>query len=366
MEEKYMRKHILGKGSQGEVWLVENVHTGTDAAMKCYPAKSTEAKREMMVLKSMGGRGIPYLIDCMETEQKTCIVMEYVKGKSLRQHLSEQAIWTQKETMEVMMQIAQILYRFHRQMPAMIYGDLKPENVILTSEGEVYLIDFGSVLYEGEKDMRVFGTRAYLPPVLGERTTPYRDTYGMGVMMYEMLTGCRVAEGALNGKADLSHLTQSCKNIAQKAVRLHETEGYQDAGKMYEDMKAWVEETEKTGRKRRWKKKMGRRKKQCRHDFICDLKRLVLHGRTGVCFLLSIGILAGVFLMGREEIQAAKVMGEDPVMTRKEVIASEKVSERTTEKTTEKTAGEETTKKEEKMAESVPRDEYGRKLVIRK
>lgn len=349
--DRYIGKGLLGEGSRGKVWLVENINTKGIAAMKLYIKESPEAKRELQVMGKLGGRGIPYLIDCIENQQYIGIIMEYVEGKSLRSLMREQKIWTEEGAVGIAVKIAKVLSLFHKQIPVMIYGDLKPENIMINSEGEVYLIDFGSVIYEGERYQNIFGTREYLPPAEEGKIAPYRDTYGLGVILYEMLTGHRVQEGMAEGKADISHLSSGCRQIMQKAVRICEKEGYSDAGQMYEELKACYEEYKKrdtTGRKKSMERK--KRKSFCNNYFIGDLKRLALHGYIKVLGFIVLGVFWGSALLRGREIEAAEISGA-VISERKSVTAT----------------ADEIWEKEENLTEkTVVRDEYGRKLVIRK
>lgn len=370
--ENYSKKRMLGKGNQAVVWLVENHNTGAAAAMKLYDCRSAETEREIQVLKDLGGKGIPYLIDCVEADGKSGIVMEYVEGKSLRALCREQRIWTEEEAVETAIKIAEILNRFHRTVPVMVYADLKPENIMLTPTGEVYLVDFGAVVYEGERGKRLFGTKGYLPPAEEEKVTPYRDTYGLGVILYEMLTGYRVSEGILNGKADVSHLSAKCRQVMQKAVRIHSGEGYSNAGQMLEDLKEWqneLEERQKGRGKRRMKRK---RKKGNGNYFICDLKRAALHGRVIASEILCVCMIAAGLFFGGKETEAAGVT--ENLMTEKFIKGTEiiKTEYRTETEPTGVTSKDETADQQigeggnvSMKEEETARDEYGRKLVIR-
>lgn len=384
--ERYRKKRVLGQGSRGKVWLVENVNTKGNAALKLYKRGSREAEREIQVLRQFGGRGIPYLIDCAEDQEHMGIIMEYVDGKSLRNLMEEQKIWTEESAMDTALKTAKILSLFHGQIPPMVYGDLKPENIMVTSEGEVYLIDFGSVVYEGEKDHRLFGTKAYLPPSEEGRILPYRDTYGLGVILYEMITGCRIQEAA-KGKADISHLSPGCRAIMQKAVRICEREGYKDAGQMYEDLREYHEECQNKNKKgRKIKMREKRRKNSKTNYFIMDLKRMLLHGHMKLLGMMILGVFLGGFALRGRETEAAEMPRQ--VRVEKEIKIADNTEERAemmTEKAEKEKAekgekpAEEQTGKAEKIIENaetgktekqpektVVYDEYGRKLVVRR
>lgn len=372
--ERYIGKSLLGEGSRGKVWLVENVNTKGTAAMKLYKKESWEAKRELQVLRKLGGKGIPYLIDCVEDQEHIGIVMEYVEGKSLRRLMKEQRIWTEQGAIEIAIKIAKILSVFHKQIPVMIYGDLKPENIMITSEGEVYLIDFGSVIFEGERDQKIFGTREYLPPAEEGKISPYRDTYGLGVVLYEMLTGCRIQEGIAGGKADISYLSSGCRKIMQKSVRICEREGYPDAGQMCEAFRIYFEEYVKKDEKGR-KKRMGMKKRKAfkNNYFIGDLKRLVLHGYMKVLGVIALGVLLGGIVLRGREIEAAEiprsVIAEKGTVFMKGEVEQKGELLREGQKLlkNETETSDEALKKAENLTEkAVAHDEYGRKLVIRK
>ena len=384
---RYLKKRMIGQGGRGKVWLVENVNTRVLSVMKVYGNETEEAEREIEILRKFGGKGIPYLLDCVKEQGTTGIVMEYVEGKSLGCLLRERKIWNEEEAIALIMKVAGILAAFHRQVPMVIYGDLKPENIMVTPEGEVYLIDFGSVLYEGEKERRVFGTREYLPPSEEGVISAYRDTYGLGVILYEMLTGNVLSKGIMNKKADISHLSHECRRIMQKAVKIHETEAYVSGGEIYEDLKAHRDNLhkEKKGRKKTMFQKKNRKKEDY---FISDLKRMVCTGyMKGICLVLMSLVLLGSLWKGIEVEGAG--MGqrtEEEMVIEKVVVKNDAGNDDGTSKENKENgkagqeAGKEKEKKEgedgkesgkenggkESKETEIPRDEYGRKLIVRK
>lgn len=362
--KKYSRGCLLGKGSQGEVWKVINTATKAEAVMKLYEKESREAEQELAVLRQFGGKGIPYLIDCVEWEEKKGIVMELIEGKSLRVLLKENALWQEEEAVRIAMETAWILSRFHRQVPVLVYGDVKPENIMIMPDGEVCLIDFGSVICMGEKNQRVLGTRRYLAP--GTKALPYRDTYALGMILYEMLTGVLPLEGTENGKADISHIFEDLRKIMQKAVRIHETEGYADALEMYEDLKNCYERICQTDEKRKKTRRIlkMRKQKEKKSYFVADIKRLVRHGCEGIlCFSILI-FAAFLWIFAENQAQAA---GADYVLAEEIVRQDEAGVESNRENNGEKRDMEEGEENDgrQKTNQEQPRDAYGRKLIVR-
>ena len=268
MIEKYELVREIGHGSRAKVYLVRNSNTDEMLAMKSYPYIGQESLRELQVLKEIKAYGIPFLFDCVKVDGSMNIFMEYVPGQNLRQLLKTKHVFTEKEVFMIGRKILHILQLFHSHAPKWIYGDLKPENIMITEKGEVYLIDFGSVIIEDEKNMDVHGTKAYHCETAGA-LLPFRDTYALGLIMYEMLTGCSYQQGMLNGKADIRQLSEECQTIMKKAVRLNPREGYADAMHMLQDFDLW-------------EKSMidgcisyQRRK---RNDVIGDTCRFIMHG----------------------------------------------------------------------------------------
>lgn len=246
MTEKYEMIKEIGHGSRAHVYLVKNRDTQEMVAMKRYEEDGQESRRELEVLRTLKKRGIPYLLDCFRDENGVSIFMEYISGKTLRQLMDEKKIFSEEQTADICVEILKILSFFHKRRPQWIYGDLKPENIMISKEGEVYLIDFGSVLYRDEKNARMMGNRMYSPDGWNG-ILPYRDTYALGMILYEMLTGTTYHNGILNGKADVVQLSEGCRSIMQKAVRLNPDEGYKDAACMLCDAVKWQKQIARGG-----------------------------------------------------------------------------------------------------------------------
>lgn len=246
MTEKYEMIREIGHGSRAHVYLVKNRDTQEVVAMKRYKEDGQESRRELEVLRALKKKGIPYLLDCFQDENGVCIFMEYVPGKTLRQLMDEKKIFSEEQAADICVEILKILSFFHKRRPQWIYGDLKPENIMVSKEGEVYLIDFGSVLYRDEKNARMMGNKMYSPDGWNS-ILPYRDTYALGMILYELLTGTTYHNGVLNGKADVVQLSEECRNMMQKAVRLNPDEGYKDAAGMLCDAVRWQNQIAKGG-----------------------------------------------------------------------------------------------------------------------
>lgn len=121
------------------------------------------------------------------------IAMEYVPGRTLRQLLNERGRLGARESLDIMTGVLSGLAAAHQA--GLVHRDVKPENVLLTSSGEVKVADFGlarsvagAIATQGGM---LIGTAAYLAPeqVIGGTSDARTDVYAAGVMLFEMLTG---------------------------------------------------------------------------------------------------------------------------------------------------------------------------------
>ena len=126
------------------------------------------------------------------------LLMEYVDGKTL----DEIEAPTMGQLVLVFNQVASALVHMHRR--GVFHGDLKPSNIMLSKNGQVKLIDFGTAWIKGEEKNRIQGTPQYMAPeqatekVVDERT----DLYNFGATMYRMFTGRFVNAGIPKAGAD--------------------------------------------------------------------------------------------------------------------------------------------------------------------
>ncbi len=147
---------------------------------------------------------------------KSCLyyVTEYIEGQTLRDWMTENPKPEIKRVRSLVEQIAKGLRAFHRM--EMLHQDLKPENIMITREGIIKIIDFGSVKIAGIAEItpldhggeeNILGTLNYMAPEyhLGQRGTVKSDIFSLGVICYEMLNG-RFPFGKLPEKPNRNNL----------------------------------------------------------------------------------------------------------------------------------------------------------------
>lgn len=147
--------------------------------------------REARILKNLSYPLIPIIYDLEEDLSYSYIIMEYLKGISLKDYRRKQKM-TEQEIGEVALQVCHVLHYLHEQKPPLLYLDLKPENLIIYGK-EIKFVDFGAVLPKNKwnKHSIVLGTKGYAAPELleGKELNERSDIYSFGMLLFFLFTG---------------------------------------------------------------------------------------------------------------------------------------------------------------------------------
>ena len=200
---KYLVKRELGRGGMGAVYLAEQPGLGREVAIKelilSAVADPVALKRFMQEAQVMARTSHPNLVQVHDLEQigdANYIVLEFVRGKSLRD-LINQGTLPLPHTFAVMHGVLQALDYAHRR--AIVHRDMKPENVLLSEEGDVKVADFGIARLMDDsgagstatKTGTTVGTPQYMSPeqVASSKVDGRSDLYSAGIMFYELVVG---------------------------------------------------------------------------------------------------------------------------------------------------------------------------------
>lgn len=158
-------------------------------------------RREVVLLQKMNHPNIVKLIEAFETDSHVYLVMENVSGGSLHSYLKEMINkqLDEEEARRIFKQVLIALKYCHGKCIA--HRDIKLENVLLDSEKNVKLIDFGfSTCIPNHKKIRMFcGTPSYMAPQIVSKVDyagPPADIWASGVLLYALLNGCFPFRGA--------------------------------------------------------------------------------------------------------------------------------------------------------------------------
>ena len=225
---------MLGMGGMGKVFLARDQKTGKEVAVKIVKDQKQWERERVILQKLKHVKGVPELF-CAGKEEELFLVMEYILGDSLKQYCRICGKLQKKDSLLWMIRICKVLDKIHQQ--GVIHMDLKPENIMLTRTGKVYLIDFGAALFEGEK-LSGYGTKNYASKKQAkteEKAQCYFDVYSFGKTM----------ESMLNESSDVKKVIEKC--LVEDEEAENEKQGYQNVKQIQTDLEKilWIERVRK-------------------------------------------------------------------------------------------------------------------------
>src|SRR5437868_5945423 len=158
--------------------------------------EATEAfKREAHLLASLTHPNLPRIYEQFSDTGRLYLVMDYIEGETLEAYLDKMGgKLPVDKVLTIGIQLTSVLEHLHTHQPPIIFRDLKPANVMLTTDNHIFLIDFGiaRLFKPGQaKDTTALGSLGYAAPEqYGKaQTTPRTDIYSLGVTLHQMLSG---------------------------------------------------------------------------------------------------------------------------------------------------------------------------------
>lgn len=261
----YIIREKLGAGGMGEVYLADDTKLHRQVAIKFLKTKSSfDTKAEKRLLREARAAAMldhPNICTIHEvgtSEGRSFIVMPYIEGETLDTRIKRESL-PLLEGIDIALSIADALTEAHSHK--IVHRDIKPSNVIISSRGQIKVLDFSlakKVLVEGDDATEslsgtIAGTIAYMSPeqARGHEIDSRSDIWSLGVVLYEMLTGCLPFSGET--KSDLiasilrnepTPLTNYLQNpptkiklIINKALRKNRDERYLTAQDLSADLK---------------------------------------------------------------------------------------------------------------------------------
>ncbi|MBS4032143.1 MAG: PASTA domain-containing protein [Clostridiales bacterium] len=216
-------------------------------------------RREAQAAASLSHPNIVSIYDVGYEEGIHYIVMEYIKGQSLKELIGEMGHLPVRMAADYACQIAHALQNAHRH--GIIHRDVKPHNILISEEGRVKVADFGiaqavtssTVTYDGA----ILGSVHYFSPehARGGQTGEKSDIYSLGVVLYEMLTGRVPYDGDSPVSVAVKHIQEPfpdpqeintqlpsvISNIIRKAVEKEPEKRYQSAREISDELSAWLQ-----------------------------------------------------------------------------------------------------------------------------
>ncbi len=212
----------LGSGAMATVFLAKQLSLDRMVAIKVLPLRSTDNPEfverfyaEGRAAAKLNHPNIVAALDVGRSGDFHYFVMEYVEGKTVSDELIERKRYVEEDALRIIIQVARALDHAHKA--GFIHRDVKPKNIMITSQGVAKLADMGLARAVSDREAaeaeqgRAFGTPYYISPeqVRGELDVDFRaDIYCLGATLYHMVTGRVPFEGSNPSEVMHKHLRQ--------------------------------------------------------------------------------------------------------------------------------------------------------------
>src|SRR5216684_1056848 len=196
----------VGSGGFGSVYKAKDTQNGdrlvaikevslTGLPLRTRIEATCAFEREASLLSLLDHPHLPRLYEYFQRPDQWYLVMDFIAGETLDEYQSKRPRQRLllSDALDIGIQLCTVLHYLHSQQPPIIFRDLKPANIMRTSTGQLYLIDFGIARYfkPGQaKDTVALGSPGYAAPEqYGKaQTTPRADIYSLGAVLHQLLT----------------------------------------------------------------------------------------------------------------------------------------------------------------------------------
>lgn len=258
---RYEFVKYLGGGGMSNVYLAKDKILNRDVAVKVInipPYEKEKAverfEREVQNTTILSHSNVVNVLDVEEDDNCYYLVMEYIEGPTLKEYLCKEGKLSADEAVEMTLQILKGIAHAHHHR--IIHRDIKPQNILMTKNGTLKILDFGIARALSETALtetnHVMGSVQYLSPeqAKGQSTDESSDIYSIGIVLYELLTGHPPFNGETLVSVAIKHIQeelpsirkerpsipQSIENVIMKATRKEKSLRYRDTNEMYYDL----------------------------------------------------------------------------------------------------------------------------------
>ncbi len=249
LNKRYRIIDVLGQGGMAALYRAIDENLGVEVAVKenlfTTDEYARQFRREAVILATLRHTNLPRVTDhFVIMGQGQYLVMDYIEGEDLRQRMDRMGVLTEDEAVVLGVAVCEALIYLHTRQQVVVHRDVKPGNVKITPQGQVFLVDFGLAKVLQGKQATETGARAmtpgYSPPEqYGTARTDHRtDIYALGATLYSALTN-HLPEDGLARAMDQTKLTpireynpkvsRRLESVIEKALAVRPDDRYQSA-----------------------------------------------------------------------------------------------------------------------------------------
>lgn len=262
INERYKIKSEIGGGGMSHVYLADDIILKNEVVVKILRSDLAKNesyirrfKREGQAVSSLSHPNIVSIFDVGEENGSNFLVMEYVKGMTLKEYINLYSPMAIEQIIELFGQIfsAVELAHYHN----IVHRDIKPQNILISNDGVVKITDFGIAMAGTSETMtrtnaEMLGSVQYVSPeqVKGHKADYRSDIYSLGIVLFEMLTGEVPFTGDTTVSIALKHIQevvpsirnmnvmipQSLENVVLRATAKNPQNRYQSIREMRSDL----------------------------------------------------------------------------------------------------------------------------------
>ncbi|MEX0673475.1 MAG: protein kinase, partial [Gaiellaceae bacterium] len=225
---RYMLEELCGSGGMSSVYRAHDRLLERNVAIKILHSSYLEDgdaverfRREARSVAQLSHPNVVTIIDRGEEDGHQFIVFEYVPGKTLKDYLARRGPLPPGEALSLAIEVGKGLAYAHRQ--GIVHRDVKPQNVILNGDGLPKVTDFGIARsVDVEKGVTqtgtVLGTSDYIAPeqASGGPAVPESDVYGLGCVLFELLTGSTPYSGGSFVDVAMQHIHSPTPSVRER------------------------------------------------------------------------------------------------------------------------------------------------------
>lgn len=261
LDGRYEITELIGVGGMADVYKATDILEDKTVAVKILKTEFADNeefvrrfRNESKAIAVLSHPNIVKIFDVGFNEKIQFIVMEYIDGITLKEFMEQQGVIKWKDCIHFITQILRALQHAHDR--GIVHRDIKPQNIMLFSDGTIKVMDFGIARFAREEGKTIsdkaIGSVHYISPeqARGDVTDEKSDIYSVGVMMYEMLCGIKPFDGDNPVSVALMHMQneapplrsindsvpEGLEEIVIRAMQKDAPKRYQSASEMIKDI----------------------------------------------------------------------------------------------------------------------------------